>query len=73
MSVTTYFKHLDGFNDVSITRTANYGVEKIKSFRWVIECDQFIYKSRIYTNWSDQVWERAKTMYRKELRHVVQP
>ena len=73
MSITTYFKRLDGFNNVVITCTRLYGIEKIESFRWVIDCDEFVYKLPMYVNWTEEVWDRAKRMYREQVKHVVQP
>ena len=68
----TYFKQLDGFHNVTISCTITYGVECIKKFRWIIDCDEFVYKSNLHCNWSDQLWQRAKAMYKTEVKHVVQ-
>ena len=70
-SVTWYQKHLDGFHHVTFTKMTCHESEQIRSFRYVIECDEFVYKSDININWSDQVWARAKKMYREQLKHVV--
>ena len=73
---TCYYEQLDGFHNVVFTCKANYAgkwKERIDSFVWKIECDEFVFKSPQYTNWHDQVWQRAKTMYAKEVKRVIQP
>jgi len=66
------YKQLDGFNNVVITCSKRYLNETV-SFRWVIECNDFVYKSRLQNNWSHQVWQRAKKMYNEQVKHVIQP
>ena len=66
-----YYDKLDGFHNVIITCKRTYGLECIKSFRWQIECDEFVYQSAQDINWSDQVWQKAKTMFKKEAKNVI--
>jgi hypothetical protein len=68
---TSHYEHLDGFNNVTIqcdVRSA--GLEQV-AFRWIIKCDEFIYKSRLHNNWTDQIWNRAKNMYYKEVKRDI--
>ena len=73
MTYTIYYNRLDGFQNVTITCNRTYELERIKSFYWVIDCDDFVYKSPFHNNWSDQVWKRAKKMYKEQVKHVIQP
>jgi hypothetical protein len=72
MTTTTYFGDLDGFHNVTIICTRAYGLESVK-FRWIVDCDEFVYKSNLHNNWTDQLWKRAKAMYKTEVKNVVQP
>ena len=70
--VTRYFKQLDGFHNVIMQSDFSYGLECISKFYWRVECDEFVYTSPYETNWSDQIWQKAKNMYKREVKNVVQ-
>ena len=71
--VTTHFDKLDGFNNVTVTMQHITANEQVLLHKYIIDCDEFVYKSGSNHYWWDDIWLRAKAMYKKEVKRVIQP